>query len=83
MKSRYDKYSDIIADRLYRLRLKFNLTQKDFANECGASSNAHICRYEKGDIRPGMQACQKIIKAAKKRNIDINLEWLRPDLFAS
>ena len=59
---------------LVEYREKFNLTQKDFANEVDLKQQA-ISRFEKGEIDPRLSFITKILKGMKKEVVIKDVDY--------
>lgn len=58
---------------------RMKLTLLAFAEELNINRSM-ITLYVQGKRKPNLETCKKIIAVAKKHKIDINLDYLRPDL---
>jgi transcriptional regulator with XRE-family HTH domain len=65
-----DKTSKHIASKIRYLRLQKHLTQVELAEKAGFNSN-YYARIERGDIKPSIEALEKIIKALGVKSSDV------------
>jgi transcriptional regulator with XRE-family HTH domain len=76
------KKKDLTAERFKELRTRLGLTQRGLVEELGlASGYSLISKYENGRIKPGIETCLKYIEIAEKNKINIDISYLRPDLY--
>jgi transcriptional regulator with XRE-family HTH domain len=73
MQNNYDGY------RLYKLRTMMGLSQGELGDLIDIWPQ-NISGWEHGTRKPGMLACSKLIELAKKYDIDVGYDFLRPDL---
>jgi DNA-binding XRE family transcriptional regulator len=60
------------------IRLDLNLSQIDLSNLLSIKQST-LSNYETGKRKPSLRICYKLIKLAKLKGININIEKLRPD----
>lgn len=61
-----------------KLRLSLCLSQVDLSNLLSIKQST-LSNYETGKRKPSFKICYKLIKLAKLKGLDINIEYLRPD----
>lgn len=68
----------ITSTRIREIRLKLGLSMRAFAKELGISSST-FSYYEAGKRLPSIPTCYKIIAYSKKKGLNIELSWIRPN----
>jgi DNA-binding XRE family transcriptional regulator len=66
------------AEHFRELRIKMCLSRKELGKLLDIAART-IIQYEFGYRNPSVGVCQRLIKLAKLKGINITLEYLRPD----
>jgi transcriptional regulator with XRE-family HTH domain len=68
----------IVSERIKTLRNQMNLTQIQLSNLLNIDQ-CTLSNYETGKRKPSFKICYRLIKIAKLKDINVDIEYLRPD----